>query len=56
MRPVSSKSDRDAFLKALMIWDRPDDQLFGRPLSSDTDTDNFIDRAFSSPARGLIRD
>lgn len=56
MRPVSSKKDRDAFLKALMLWDRPEDQLFGRPLGADVDTDGFIDRAFSSPSRGIVVD
>jgi hypothetical protein len=56
MHPASSKKDRDAFLKALMLWDRPEEQLFGRPLAADTDTDDFIDRLFSSPGRGLLRD
>jgi hypothetical protein len=48
MNPLSSKKDRDTFLKALMLWDRPERDLFGRPLAKDTDTDAFLDRFFSS--------
>lgn len=52
MNPISSKKDREAFLKALMIWDRPERELFGRPLAKDTDTDAFLDRFFSASTDG----
>jgi len=56
MNPVSSKKDRDAFLRALMMWDRPESELGGQPLTGDDDTDSFIDRLFSSPRAGFLRD
>ena len=56
MDPVRNNKDRQAFLQALMIWDRPENQLGGRPLSADTDTDAFIDRLFTTPAGGFLKD
>jgi hypothetical protein len=48
LSPVQSKKDRENFLKALMLWDRPERELFGRPLGKDDDTDGLVDRFFSS--------
>jgi hypothetical protein len=52
MNPVTSKKDRETFLKSLMLWDRPERDLFGRPLAKDTDTDAFLDRFFTSNTGG----
>jgi len=56
MNPISSKKDRERFLKALMLWDRPENQFGGTPFAEDTDTDAFVDRIFSAPSAGLLRD
>ena len=56
MDPVNDRKDRAAFLKALTLWNRPESELYGQCLPRDTDTDALIDRLFSSPARGFIRD
>ncbi len=54
MNPVRNKKDRDAFLRALMIWDRPERQLGGQCLDKDTDTDAIIDRLFTNPSAGFL--
>lgn len=56
MNPASTKKDRKTFLDALTLWDRPEEELYGQPLSSDCDTDAFVDRAFGIPSAGVIRD
>jgi hypothetical protein len=45
---------KKAFLDALAIWDRPEEQLYGKVLEPDTDTDAFVDRIFSSPRAGFL--
>ena len=56
MNPASSKKDRKVFLDALSLWDRPEEDLYGTPLSKDVDTDSFIDRALGLPSAGVVRD
>jgi hypothetical protein len=56
MNPVHSKKDRDAFLRALMLWDRPHHELGGKPLALDDDTDAWIETAFSIRVGGVIKD
>ncbi len=50
------KSDRCIFLDALAIWDRPEEQLYGKVFEKDVDTDAYVDRLFSNPRAGMIID
>ena len=54
MNPASSKKDRETFLKALMLWDRPESQFGGKCIEGDVDIDDFIDGAFALPSRGVV--
>ena len=56
MNPIANKKDREAFLKSLALWDRPDSEFFGTPLESDVDTDGLVDKLFSTPSGGLLKD
>jgi hypothetical protein len=49
------KSDLELFKEALSMWDRPERELYGRPLDEDTDVDSFLDRAFTSPSAGVFK-
>lgn len=49
-------SDRKIFLDALAIWDRPEAQLYGKVFEDDLDTDAIVDRAFTLPSAGFLRD
>lgn len=53
MKRVPS-SDRKSFLDALALWDRPEEQLYGKVLDRDLDTDGFVERLFSNPRAGLL--
>ncbi|MFZ9887928.1 MAG: hypothetical protein ACO3JL_10540 [Myxococcota bacterium] len=53
MKRVPS-SDRKVFLDALALWDRPEEQLYGKVLERDLDTDAFVERLFSNPRAGLL--
>jgi hypothetical protein len=48
------KTDRRIFLDALAIWDRPEEQLYGKVFERDTDTDGFVDRALGTPRAGVL--
>mgnify|MGYP006196374685 CR=1 FL=1 len=48
------KSDRRTFLDALAIWDRPEEQLYGKVFEHDVDTDAYVDRLFSNPRAGML--
>jgi hypothetical protein len=50
------KPDREAFLRALKQWDRPEEDFRCKPLDADCDTDAIIDRLFSTPAGGFLKD
>ena len=54
MKPTAK--DRALFLESLAMWDRPEEQLYGRPLSADTDVDAFIDSVLSMPSAGFLKD
>ena len=56
MNPARTKTEKKVFLDALALWDRPEEELFGQPLSADVDTDSFVDRALSLPSAGVMRD
>lgn len=57
MNPMKpSAKDRALFMESLSMWDRPDEQLYGKPLASDVDVDSFIDRALSMPSAGVLKD
>jgi hypothetical protein len=53
--PRRDKSDLELFKEALSMWDRPENELYGKPLDSDADVDGFLDRAFTSPAAGVFK-
>lgn len=48
------KSDRRIFLDALAIWDRPEEQLYGKVFERDVDTDGFVDRMLGNPRAGTL--
>lgn len=48
------RPDRRIFLDALAIWDRPEDQLYGKVFEKDVDTDSFIERALGNPRGGIL--
>ena len=50
------RHEHDRFMRALKMWDRPENQLFGTPLDGDADTDAFVDQVFSVPSRGIVVD
>lgn len=52
----SHKSERQHFLDALAIWDRPEEQLYGKVFEREVDTDAFVDRALSMPRAGIVLD
>lgn len=56
MTTKSSRQDREAFLKALEMWDRPQHELGFKGLDADCDTDAIIERLFSTPAGGFLKD
>ncbi len=41
-----TKSDRELFVEALELFDRPEAELRQRPLDADEDVDAFVDAAF----------
>lgn len=51
-----AKKDRRLFLDALALWDRPEEQLYGKVFERDVDTDSYVERAFGSPRAGLLRE
>jgi|GEM_PF-1926040 len=55
MLPKATQDDRQQFLQALQMWDRPEEQLFGSCLEADVDVDSFIERALTSPSAGKVR-
>jgi hypothetical protein len=55
MSKKPTRQDRADFLESLKLWDRPEQELYGRPLGGDVDTDGFVDELFSIPGRGLLR-
>ncbi|MCP4501201.1 MAG: hypothetical protein GY822_14675 [Deltaproteobacteria bacterium] len=55
MLPKKNQDDRQQFLQALEMWDRPSEQLFGSCLEADVDVDSFIEQAFSSPSSGIVK-
>lgn len=53
---LKAKTDRRLFLDALAIWDRPEEQLYGKVFERDVDTDSYVERMFASPRGGLLRE
>ena len=41
-------TDRETFLAALALYDKPESELHGKPLEADVDVDGFIDEAFGN--------
>ena len=56
MSSDNSRQDREAFLAALEMWNRPQHELGFKGLDADCDTDAIIDRLFSTPAGGFLKD
>jgi hypothetical protein len=54
--PKNRPSERKQFLDALALWDVPEEQLYGKVFDGDVDTDSFIDRAFSLPRAGVLKE
>jgi hypothetical protein len=55
MSKQKPRPDQQVFLDALAIWDRPEEQLYGKVFEPDVDTDAIVEHAFSSPRAGFIQ-
>lgn len=55
MAKRTPRADQQTFLDALAIWDRPEEQLYGKIFEADVDTDAIVERAFSVPRAGFVR-
>lgn len=55
MTKRTPRSEQQVFLDALAIWDRPEEQLYGKVFEPDVDTDAIVERAFSVPRAGFVR-
>lgn len=53
-RTDRSTAVQKIFVDALAIWDRPEEQLYGKVFERDVDTDSFIERALGNPRAGIL--
>ena len=49
--PPRMRTDRELFVEALALWDRPESELYGKVLDDDIDIDSLVQRFLGNPSQ-----